>query len=74
MPSTNNQISPRVVKKPQPSIVPLERDNTSIKLPTLVKRTPSSSKLYYEKKIEEKKNEIFLVHKSIPSAYIQDSL
>ncbi len=50
MPSTNNQISPRVFKKPQPSIVPLERDTTSIKLPTLVKRTPSSSKVYYEKK------------------------
>jgi hypothetical protein len=43
MPTTTNQISSRIFKKPtQQSIVPLGRDITSIKLPTLIKRTPSS--------------------------------
>jgi hypothetical protein len=41
--TTNNQISPRLFKKPQQPIVPLGRETTSIKLPALVKRTTSSS-------------------------------
>jgi hypothetical protein len=43
MPTTNNQFSPRLFKKPQQSIVTLGRESTSIKLPTLLKRTASTS-------------------------------
>ncbi|CAF3948618.1 unnamed protein product [Rotaria sp. Silwood2] len=42
MPTTTNQLSPRSSKKSQQSLVNLGRDTTSIKLPTLVKRTASS--------------------------------
>lgn len=70
-PATNNQLSPRLYKKPQQPIIPLTRDQTTIKLPALVKRTPASSK------IRLLKNNItkfcFIVTKPIPSAYIQDS-
>ena len=44
--ATHNQISPRLFKKPQQSFVTLGRDTTSIKLPTLYKKTPSSSKIF----------------------------
>jgi hypothetical protein len=44
IPTTNNQISPRSSKKSQQSSVTLGRETTTIKLPTLVKRTTASSK------------------------------
>lgn len=47
LPTTNNQISPRLFKKPQQSPTLLGQDTTTIKLPTLIKRTQASSKIYH---------------------------
>jgi hypothetical protein len=71
VPTPNNQISPRSFKKSQQSIITSGRDTTPLKLPTLLKKTPSSSKIYNTKYTH--KYDIFLVIKPIPSAYIQDS-
>jgi hypothetical protein len=49
----NNQLSPRLVKKPQQSIVTLGRETTSIKLPSLLKRTSSTSNIYIQQNIEK---------------------
>ena len=54
LPTNNNQLSPRSIKRNQPPILPLGHQTTTIKLPVLVKRTPSSSNIYllkYEKEI-----------------------
>ena len=49
----NNQLSPRLAKKPQQSIVTLGRETTSIKLPSLLKRTPATSNRYIQKNIKK---------------------
>jgi hypothetical protein len=50
LPTTNNQLSPRSSKKSQQQpLLSLPRDTTSIKLPALVKRTPTSSKRSHQK-------------------------
>jgi hypothetical protein len=52
LPINNNQLSPRSFKKSsQHPVLSLPRETTSIKLPALVKRSPTTSKTSLEKKL-----------------------
>lgn len=75
LPTTNNQLSSKLYKKPQQQqMLPLIQDTTSIKLPTIIKKTPASSKRYIINiKIKFDDFFFYIVTKPIPSAYIQDS-